>query len=797
MTRLPALLAALLLLSLVAASPVQAQEPEFATAKGQSKPVYKDSVVEEFRIPSPHGNLYGWVRRPVVPKGVEVPVILTYSPYHLLLSQAPGQEPLGSAIQNYFVPRGYARAWFHVVGTGKSEGCYDYGGARDVETGAQVVEWLAGRDWANGRVGMIGGSYDGTTQFAAAIAQPPSLKTIVPQVAIDRWYDYAHYNGVRINSGFGGTPNLFDLGFNFGLPDPGSGQALADSVRPCEAIEHNTRAYERDATYDGFWDQRDYRTRAGDIRASVMIEGSWTDGNVLPHNSLRMWRGLRPGLLKRFVMGLQGHGSNRLADAMDVRHAWFDRELLGLDTGVEKLPAVDSIDVGTKKRVQSAAWPPPETRTVALDLGAGTPGFGRLTLKDKAARWTDANPLLDESDVFAGSDGASGIVFTGEPVAEAVRIVDEVELDLPLSTNAESTHVQAVLFAEDPQGARKRIVRGALNSRMRASERVNEPFPGTGAAWRARFGLLPTDYVLPAGHRLGLALMSANASFTPEGYSDDTEATNTVRLEDAPRLRVPVSTGAPALGTIEAEPAPAGDDRPRTAPERVAGPGPAPAAPATAAAPAAPAACVSRRGFSRFAVRATRDGGLSVAVRRLAARPFTFSLLRQATARGVLGTDLVFRRTGSRERLRVAGRRLADGFYLARVRTQVPGASADVRRIYLRRAGGRFSVRPTAYSRRSCGDVLSSFKLDRPVFGGPGGRALGIAYRLRAPADRVEVRVLGRGGRTLAGAATQAGRTIRLRLPARGIPRGRDVRIAITVVRGRSTLTETLTARRL
>ncbi|MDP9384478.1 MAG: CocE/NonD family hydrolase, partial [Actinomycetota bacterium] len=563
MTRLPAVVAALLLLLLLASAPARAQEPEYATAKGQSQPVYKQSVLEEFRIPSAHGDLYGWVRRPVVPKGVEVPIILTYSPYHLLLSQLPGEEPLGNSTQSYFVPRGYARAWVHVVGTGKSEGCYDYGGARDVETGAEVVEWLAGRDWANGRVGMIGGSYDGTTQFAAAVAGPPALKTIVPQVAIDRWYDYAHYNGVRINSGFGGTPNLFDLGFNFGLPDPGSGQALADSVRPCETIEHNTRAYERDPTYDGFWDQRDYRTRAGDIQASVMIEGSWTDGNVLPHNSLRMWQGLRPGLLKRFVMGLQGHGTNRLPDAMDVRHAWFDHELLGLDTGVEKLPAADSMDVGTRKRTQSAAWPPPETRAVRVDLGAGPGGFGRLTLRDKAAKWKDTNPLLDESEVLGNSDGDAGIVLTTEPLAEAVRIVDEVELDLPLSTDRESTHVQAVLFAEDPKGARRRIVRGALNSRMRDSERVNQPFPATGAAWRARFGMLPTDYVLPAGHRLGLALMSANAGLTPEGYSDDTEATNTLRLDDAPRLRVPVAAGATALGTIEEKPAPASaEDRP-------------------------------------------------------------------------------------------------------------------------------------------------------------------------------------------------------------------------------------------
>ena len=43
---------------------------------------------------------------------------------------------------------------------------------------------------------MIGVSYDGTTQWATAVEAPKHLTTIIPQVAIDRWYDYSFSQGV-------------------------------------------------------------------------------------------------------------------------------------------------------------------------------------------------------------------------------------------------------------------------------------------------------------------------------------------------------------------------------------------------------------------------------------------------------------------------------------------------------------------------------------------------------------------------------------------------------------------------
>ncbi|WP_415325474.1 CocE/NonD family hydrolase [Chryseobacterium sp. MMS23-Vi53] len=47
----------------------------------------------------------------------------------------------------------------------------------------EVIDWIIQQSWSNGKVGMIGGSYLGFSQWAAAKNLHPALKTIVPQAA--------------------------------------------------------------------------------------------------------------------------------------------------------------------------------------------------------------------------------------------------------------------------------------------------------------------------------------------------------------------------------------------------------------------------------------------------------------------------------------------------------------------------------------------------------------------------------------------------------------------------------------
>ncbi|WP_313090136.1 CocE/NonD family hydrolase [Chryseobacterium flavum] len=60
----------------------------------------------------------------------------------------------------------------------------------------EVIDWVSKQPWSNGKVGMIGGSYLGFSQWAAVKKQHPALKTIVPQVAVGIGIDYPAQNNI-------------------------------------------------------------------------------------------------------------------------------------------------------------------------------------------------------------------------------------------------------------------------------------------------------------------------------------------------------------------------------------------------------------------------------------------------------------------------------------------------------------------------------------------------------------------------------------------------------------------------
>lgn len=60
----------------------------------------------------------------------------------------------------------------------------------------EVIDWVSKQPWCNGKVGMIGGSYLGFSQWAAVKKLHPALKTIVPQVAVGIGIDYPAQNNI-------------------------------------------------------------------------------------------------------------------------------------------------------------------------------------------------------------------------------------------------------------------------------------------------------------------------------------------------------------------------------------------------------------------------------------------------------------------------------------------------------------------------------------------------------------------------------------------------------------------------
>jgi hypothetical protein len=220
-----------------------------------------------------------------------------------------------------------------------------------------------------------------------------------------------------------------------------------------------------------------------------------------------------------------------------------------------------------------------------------------------------------------------------------------------------------------------------------------------------------------------------------------------------------------------------------------------------AAAATAAGGCAVSTAFERVTVR-PRGRGLAFSFARRGSAPVVVDLFRASSGRRV-GDRRVRRfvnRTGSfrwNGRRGENGRRVRDGFYHARFQTRTASGGADTRRVALVRRNGRWRVRPQFYRRTPC-QLVETFKLSRPVFGGRRGTPLGISFRLNQQATvEITVRQRGRVVARIPGRTYVAGRTVRLQLSARRVPRRGEVRVTMEATRtGRST-TQTLAARRL
>jgi putative CocE/NonD family hydrolase len=106
----------------------------------------------------------------VIPE--KLPTILQRTPY-----DKRGKSDV--AIGNYFASHGYVVVNQDTRGRFQSEGIWHML-TDDGNDGLDVCEWIGKQSWSNNRIGMIGTSYVGGTQHAAALRKPPNLTTVIP-----------------------------------------------------------------------------------------------------------------------------------------------------------------------------------------------------------------------------------------------------------------------------------------------------------------------------------------------------------------------------------------------------------------------------------------------------------------------------------------------------------------------------------------------------------------------------------------------------------------------------------------
>src|ERR1700710_2652764 len=161
-----------------------------------SEPDYEILCERDVKVPMRDGTvLLADIYRPDATG--TFPALLAASPYPRQIQDlgAPAGV-IEAGASDFWVPRGYVHVIANLRGTVGSEGAWTFFDGQERDDLYDLVEWMAGRSWSDGGVGMIGISYYAMAQLEAAVVAPPHLKALFPfDVSISAW-DAANHNGL-------------------------------------------------------------------------------------------------------------------------------------------------------------------------------------------------------------------------------------------------------------------------------------------------------------------------------------------------------------------------------------------------------------------------------------------------------------------------------------------------------------------------------------------------------------------------------------------------------------------------
>ncbi len=350
----------------------------------------------------------------VIPKGAkDAPIVLTRTPYNASKRAARNESPHMLAVlplaDEVFVAGGYIRVYQDVRGKYGSEGEYlmtkPVRGplnktATDHTTDAyDTIDWLVKNvPESNGRVGMIGSSYEGFTVVMALLDPHPALKVAAPESPmVDGWMgdDWFHYGAFRQTNFdyFAGQTTKRGEGDEIARGEYDDYEAFrragsaGDFARQhgLDQLPWNQKVMEH-PSYDGFWQGQALDRLVAERPAAVptmWLQGLWDQEDMwgaihcylalkkagqVDHNYLVMgpWRHSQVNGEGYSLGPLRWDGDTTAQFRRDVLRPFFDQYLKSGAPKVET-PKVLIYNTGENHWDRLPAWP------LACDQGCAAP----------------------------------------------------------------------------------------------------------------------------------------------------------------------------------------------------------------------------------------------------------------------------------------------------------------------------------------------------------------------------------------------------------------------------------------
>ena len=434
-----------------------------------------------------------------------------------------------------------------------------------------TIEWLLAHvPQHNGRVGMLGVSYDGWTTIMGAIEPHPALKAISPQASpADMWLgDDFHHNGAfRLSYAFE-YATMMESGkdvknFEFDRYDTFDWYL---SLGPLGAVNRKYlresiptwNDYVRHPDYDAFWKRQTMVPHIRSVKVPTLNVAGWWDQEDF-YGPLTIYEALEKhdtGNMNYLVVGPWNHGgwtrdgtalgpigfgSDTAAYFRDEVQAPFFAHFLK-DKGPRNFPEALTFEAGTNQWKRWDQWPPaPATTTVGLYFGAnealaiGTPPAPGTTGVDAFVS-DPAHPVPYrqrpiQPTYFAGGskwstwlvedqrfvdDRADVLSWESAPLKEDMTIAGEVVAKLFASTTGTDADWIVKLIDVYPEqypqnwslaGYQLMVSNEVFRGRYRKGFETPAPIPA-GTVQPYTFSLHTQNYTFKAGHRVMVQVQS-------------------------------------------------------------------------------------------------------------------------------------------------------------------------------------------------------------------------------------------------------------------------------------------------
>lgn len=364
---------------------------------------------------------------------------------------------------------------------------------RDGNDAYDVIDWISKQTWCNGKIGMMGGSYNGFTQWASAKKLHPALKTIVPSASAAPGIDVPMMNNVFMSFPFSWTyyvsnnkfldetdyrdnkwneaqQRWFELGTAYPTLDSQMGKPANNMFR--HWLAH--------PSYDSYWQNMiPYKNDFAQITIPVLTTTGYYDGGqVGALYYMREHLKYNPNATHYLLIGPYGHfGSQGFPDSVlagykidpvanvpihELIYQWFDHILKGAPLPAFLKDKINYQPMGSNQWKHAASLKAIASDTMRLYLSNEKGGwltpqkpkrkkYSQLEIdfKNRTDRhsYYYVNKIIYDS-LFSGG----GLMFKSDPLKNDLELSGNFTGNMSVSINKKDMDYSVVLFEEMPDG---------------------------------------------------------------------------------------------------------------------------------------------------------------------------------------------------------------------------------------------------------------------------------------------------------------------------------------------------------